>query len=155
MKLSPSDIARYWRHVDKSNGPLACWNWRKTSQYTHGHLKVSGQYIPCTHIALTLVGKPRPSSHMWALHTCDVLGCVQPLHLYWGTRQDNTQDAVDRNRYKHGEQHHNAKLTKDKVLIIRNMINDGMTDRQIAECLDVASCTVRDIRHGKTWRHVV
>jgi len=91
---------------------------------------------------------------MWALHTCDVLGCVQPLHLYWGTRQNNTQDAVDRNRYKHGEQHHNAKLTIETVRSIKMMLQEGMTVSKVAKRLNVPRASVYMIYRGLSWRHV-
>lgn len=28
-------------------------------------------------------------------HACNTTGCSNPKHLYWGTRQDNHQDAVE------------------------------------------------------------
>ncbi len=50
---------------------------------------------------------------MWALHTCDVKNCVQEWHLYEGTRLDNAKDAVERGRYKTGDQHY-SRLTPEK-----------------------------------------
>jgi len=33
------------------------------------------------------------------LHKCDVARCVNPAHLYLGTREDNIKDAIDRKRF--------------------------------------------------------
>lgn len=36
----------------------------------------------------------------WILHHCDHKPCVNPLHLYAGSRAENVQDALDRGRIK-------------------------------------------------------
>lgn len=35
----------------------------------------------------------------WALHHCDVPGCINPEHLYEGTQKDNERDKLARGRH--------------------------------------------------------
>jgi Na+-translocating ferredoxin:NAD+ oxidoreductase RnfC subunit len=54
-------------------------------------------------------------------HSCDVPACVNPAHLFLGTRIDNARDAMMKKRIRAGENHHNAKLTTEKVREIREL----------------------------------
>lgn len=62
----------------------------------YGRINVDGKPIGAhVHVA-TLAHGPKPSSRHECCHSCGNghLGCVNPRHLYWGTRSDNVQDMI-------------------------------------------------------------
>jgi len=62
-------------------------------------------------------------------HTCDVRHCINPDHLYEGTRAQNMQDARDRGRLVNprGEQHPKARLSDQDVRDIRRLHDRGVS----------------------------
>ena len=40
---------------------------------------------------------------LWVLHHCDTPACINPLHLFLGTHQDNMQDRQDKHRNYKGK----------------------------------------------------
>lgn len=95
--LSKKWLARFWKKVDATAGPDACWIWigaRNNKGYgTFGH-NPFGTTV-ASRVAYQIINGP--ISEEWdVLHRCGNghLGCVNPLHLYIGTPTDNTLDSV-------------------------------------------------------------
>lgn len=62
------------------------------------------------------------------LHRCDIPSCINPAHLFLGTRADNVVDMCAKNRVQRhgrggaiGESNPNTKLTDTQVLQLRAM----------------------------------
>ena len=54
-----------------------------------------------------------------------------------------------------GENHPRAVLTEQKVIKIRELINEGnLTLTEIAKMFGVYRTTISDIKHGRTWKHI-
>ena len=73
-----------------------CWVWSGT-MHRSGY-GTWGRELAHRH-SWELANGPIPEG-AWILHHCDNKPCVNPLHLYAGTRAENVQDAVDRGRIK-------------------------------------------------------
>jgi hypothetical protein len=75
----------------------ACIPWPHcTTIDGYGRINVDGTTIGAhVHVA-TLAHGPKPSAEHECCHSCGNghLGCVNPRHLYWGTRSDNVQDMI-------------------------------------------------------------
>lgn len=98
-----------------------------------------GPTVKASRVSLILDGRdPGP---LLALHTCDNPGCVNPAHLYPGTRANNNADMVARGRSNAGERNPQAKLTEVLVGEIRRLKAAGVSEG-----------TVSDVLRGKTWR---
>jgi hypothetical protein len=89
------------------------------------------------------------------LHRCDQPRCVNPVHLFLGTRKDNTQDAVSRKRFggRHGENNPRAKLTPLQVLEIR-ALQGKTSQRKIAQQFGVSIALVSFIHSRRVWKHL-
>lgn len=88
------------------------------------------------------------------LHRCDTPLCVNPDHLWLGTRTDNSNDKVAKGRIPHGESHWNSKLNPDAVNEIRRLARDGISSAQIAKGFNVNRRTISEVIAGTAWRRV-
>jgi len=88
-------------------------------------------------------------------HTCDIRCCVNPDHLFEGTRADNMRDCANKGRIKipgmMGEQLTQSVLTEEQVLAIRS---SGKSQRALGREYGVDKGTIACIVHRKTWKHI-
>lgn len=77
--------------------------------------------------------------------------CISIDNLSWATRSRNFQDKWEHGTMRHGEAHHNAKLTADKVREIRRRFAAGETQVAMAKEFGVRQCVVSDVVLRKTW----
>jgi len=143
---------RFWEHVDIKTDE-ECWEWtgsKTTAGY--GHMYWDGEQRYAHRLSIELSGRDLPKG--WhACHTCDNPGCVNPQHLFPGTPRTNVQDMVSKQRHYHGDNHHNAKIKKTDVVIIRQLAEDGVFLTRIAEQFGVTSGYISEIvSHRK--RHI-
>ena len=98
------------------------------------------------------LGRP-VAAGMDACHTCDVRNCINPDHLYEGTRKQNMADCTARGRHNKpkGEAHWCAKLTADQVREMRRLTDEGWTRKALGERFNVNPATVSRIVRG-LWR---
>src|ERR1039458_8735189 len=119
---------RFWEKVNK-NGPLPegqpelgeCWVWTASKHGSgHGEFFISKERgkISAHGFSLEIAIGPCPEG-MEGCHHCDNPPCVRPDHVYWGTRQDNVNDSIRRDRHARGERNGHAIATEAEVLAIR------------------------------------
>lgn len=85
------------------------------------------------------------------LHKCDNPICVNPDHLFLGTRKDNTYDMMAKGRKPIGENHYKALLKDNDVLDIRMSTESHSV---MAKKYNVSNAYISAIRKGKTWKHI-
>ena len=80
-------------------------------------------------------------------------------NLRWDTRSNNQLDAVKHGTspglQNKGEKNNWAKLTDEKVRVIRYLRKVGFTLSDLAWQFDVHKMTISTICAGKTWRHII
>jgi hypothetical protein len=162
------DIARFWGKIDRSAGPDGCWLWL-CSRNAKGY----GTFT------VTRGGRRNEGAHRWAFeltygpigtglcvcHRCDNPPCCNPTHLFLGTQSENLRDMVAKGRQggypanhpnrPRGDRHVNSRLSETLVREIREWLSAGVLDSEIARRLGVNPETIRNVRLGKTWRHVI
>lgn len=160
-RLNLGTEARFWSKVNK-NGPTQphmttpCWEWtgsKTTNGY--GQFNYKGRQVQAHRVPL-LMGMDRElRSDEWACHHCDNRICVNPSHIFIGTRQDNVDDmlAKGRNYVARGEAQPKAKLRNEDVLEIRRLLPTRSV-RSISIQFGVSRMVIAGIRDGKLWRHV-
>lgn len=93
-----SAIERFWSKVNKSTD--GCWHWAATKNPSgYGSFWIAGKIMLAHRIAWLLTGHAIPDG-LWVLHRCDVRDCVNPSHLFTGTRHDNIDDAIQKGRMR-------------------------------------------------------
>lgn len=94
-------------------------------------------------------------------HKCDTRLCINPAHLFLGTRLDNMRDAVAKGRQargriliklRSGELGSAAKLTWGDVGEIRRRLELGESTAALADAYGVTADNIRKIRSGETWK---
>jgi hypothetical protein len=96
---------------------------------------------------------PIPRGKVYVCHHCDYKRCIRPEHLYIGTVQQNTADALERKRFWNntGVNSRIAKLTDDAVRTIRQ---SSKLNRELAAEFGVSLTTISDVKNRLRWKHV-
>jgi len=84
---------------------------------------------------------------VFVLHRCDTRNCVNPDHLFLGTKFDNTRDGMKKGRIA-------FKLTDAKVIRMRRMKASGTTYAKLSKLFHVAVPTVQCIVERRRWKHL-
>lgn len=145
-----------WARTDRSN-PSGCWEWNAYRARTgYGLVRLSSDKhgMPrYTHrLAYELAKGPIPEG-MEVCHSCDNPPCINPDHLFLGTRRDNMRDAVRKGRVANGARLPQTKLTAADIPAIRARIPHEKL-QSIADDYGVTYSAIYRIKHGQTWKHV-
>jgi hypothetical protein len=144
-KTPRSDL--FWSHVDVK-GVNECWEWK--GSLTNGYGGFQGQRAH--RVAWELTHGVRPE--LCVCHVCDNRKCVNPGHLFLGTRADNNRDKISKGRQSRGSQTGNARLTEEQVASVRRMRSGGRRLKEIASAFGVTKQTISRVCRGEMWRHV-
>lgn len=96
-KPTKQDIERFWNLVT-IRGPDECWLWKnKTSG--RATFQFHYEYPTAARFAWWITTDIDPGE-LEVCHSCDNKLCVNPAHLWLGTRQENAQDMIDKGRHR-------------------------------------------------------
>lgn len=140
---------RFWPRVKKSDG---CWIFEGgASRYG----KISDGVRKCRpahSVSWELANGKAVPRGVFVLHACDVPRCVRPSHLFLGNAAINAADRDAKGRQARGIRQGSAKLSDEKVRVIRASRSQATV---LGRRFGVTETAVRYARMGKTWRHVV
>ena len=145
---------RFWEKVDRSGGATACWKWMAADIGNgYGTFAETPYKRTLAHrMAWQLThGKSAPVG-MDLCHSCDNRQCVNPAHLFVGTRKDNIHDCIAKGRSAKGERHGRSRLTQDDVRWIREWRAAGWSPRLLAIACGVHQSHISHICAGRAWR---
>lgn len=121
-----------FRRIGWATTAGGCWEW-KGSRNGRGYGQVSsGRRSASGHMQPMLAPRASWEIHrgpippgMAICHTCDNPPCVNPEHLFLGTRRDNNADMARKRRSLNGERSPQSKLTDSQVDAIRERYAAG------------------------------
>lgn len=86
------------------------------------------------------------------LHRCDNRRCVNPEHLFLGSRTINSADKVSKGRQSTGFELPQTKLGDEQIAAIRNA--QGMSQSTLAARYGVSQGYISGIRSGRLPRRL-
>jgi HNH endonuclease len=162
-------IRRFAEKVDVEQG--GCWLWLASKLPNgYGRFNWNGRSGYAHRFSWELYFGPIPDG-VEVCHSCDNRACVNPCHLFLGTRKDNMRDMVAKGRghwqrdperaKEQGrrlgnspQRHSSAKLSKEDVRVARYLLERGAFVPDIAACFGVHKTTISDIEHRRKWKNV-
>lgn len=145
-----SDINRFWPKVKKTEG---CWIWKAAyDKGGYGRFCYKSKAERAHRVSWELHNGLIPKE-LCVLHKCDVRGCVNPNHLFLGTRVDNIKDMDNKGRRVSlkGNKNGNSKLNEEKVKSIRQLFLKGHSKSKLALKFGVTSQMISRIVRNKNW----
>lgn len=149
---------RFWRYVVVPDEPDACWEW--TGGHTacgYGSMGTVGKKTGrANRIAYELLVGPIPEG-LCVCHHCDNRNCVNPRHLFLGTRADNLHDMFRKGRgggqFEKGRaptgQPLKRRWSTAQVSEVKRLLATGMKQADVARRLGMSPSFVNSIAVGR------
>ena len=103
------------------------------------------------HRASWLVHNGDIPTGLFVLHKCDNPPCCNPDHLFLGTADDNTKDMMNKGRHKAIR---NSILKEDQVREIKDLLQQGISRRELCARYGVSFGAIDAIKHNRNWRDI-
>jgi hypothetical protein len=143
----------YFRERSLVDPETGCWLWLcAAGSNGYGAVSYRGRRAIAHRVAYQVATGREVPRGIDVCHHCDVRRCVNPDHLFEGTRADNMADCAKKGRIRtptgSGEACPAAKLTAEQVRAIRA---DSRSGRELGRVYGVDKGTIQHIRAGRTW----
>lgn len=144
------------------NPITGCWEWNGSKRQGYGRTIIGSRKdgtrkTITTHRLAYMLWKGDIPDGYEVCHKCDNPCCINPDHLFVGTRQDNVDDRErkHRNIVKSGEENPRSKLTRKMVKDARwERATKGTPYQKLADKYGVSKHTMQNAIKGKTWGSV-
>lgn len=139
-------------HLSHEDDGCLIWPYSKTTN-GYGLIVIDGKNETVHKVIVTILYGKKPTEHHQVRHLCGRghMGCVNPVHLAWGTGQENMQDKLLHGTDGRGEKSGMAKLSNSDVISIIGKIASGQTNRSISREYEISECVISSIKCGFTW----
>ncbi|MCK4261393.1 MAG: HNH endonuclease [Halanaerobiales bacterium] len=134
---------------DYTESATGCWEYNGCVQ-SNGYSRIRHRGVTNYGHRLSFEAFNGPIARgLFVCHKCDNRKCINPNHLFLGTREDNTIDAMGKGRVAKGEQL--SPLKNKDVIFIRN---SPLSSKELANKYNLNPSSISAIRLNKTWKHI-
>lgn len=150
-----TDEERFWKRVHPEPN-TGCWLWGANQSCGYGRVWARGKPVAWAHRqAWEYTHGPIPEG-LRVIHRCGMRVCVNPAHLFLGTKKDVQDNTFRKGRDRRacGVEQRGARLDDAKVREIRRRWEVGESTAELARAYGVAPGTVYGVTRGLTWKHV-
>lgn len=145
----------FWLNV-KKGAENECWEWigRKNRQFYGVFYSFKLFQSKLAHRASLQMHLGKEITEFECVcHRCDNPSCVNPSHLFFGTRGDNNRDSRIKGRNCRGNRHPFAILKEEDIPKIRALF--GIKNApEIGKIFGVSTSTIQMIKTGGNWKHI-
>jgi HNH endonuclease len=152
-------FAEFYKVVDRGHS-TPCWEWQNPLRTTktsgkYGIRTIGGVKLVASRLSWNIHHGPIPDGKC-VLHHCDNPPCVNPDHLFLGTKPDNNHDRHRKGRdvFQVGSKHYAAFLNEDIVRQIRELHRRGWRLVDLATTFEISMCHCWGIVNRRSWRHI-
>lgn len=148
-------LERFHAGYAKTDG--GCWNWigaRVNKRWPYGILRSEKKTILAHRLSWETHNEQSIPEGLVVCHRCDNPRCVNPDHLFLGTRMENTKDRQSKGRGVKGENTRHAKLTEENVKQIRKLSVEGTPGTKLAVAFGVSINSIYVIVNKTAWKHI-
>ena len=151
---------KFVREAAASVDATECINWPYGKNAEgRGRVNIGGNPMNADVAVLTFAKGKKPTPKHECCHSCGNghLGCVNPSHMYWGTRKENVADAIAHGtsytlHVPVGEGHHCAKYSDATIDAAMRRLTSGDRRSVVASELGISSSYVYILSSGRSKR---
>lgn len=131
--------------------PDACWLWAGGGKGNgYGAFNLEGTSEPAHRVSYKLFcGEIPPAQDV--CHSCDNRWCVNPDHLFLGTRAENMADCQRKGRTSG---HYRKHLKEAQVQEVRRLLGAGHRITKVARITGISHSVVSNIGKGKSYGRI-
>lgn len=156
IKTKSDQIVSILKKTEVSSS--GCWEWTGTKR-KHGYGIVSRiingikKELLAHRVSYETFKSPIPHG-LFVCHQCDNRKCVNPDHLFTGTRQDNIDDSVAKKRNCWGERSGMSKLKESEAYDIIILSKFGAKIKDLSASFSVTDKCISQVINGQRWPHL-
>ena len=144
---------RFWERVNRGD-VNSCWEWKACrGKEGYGQLKKRRKMV-LAHRLSYILSFGEIADNICVLHRCDNPPCVNPKHLFLGTREDNNKDKKNKGRQPShvGNHNPNRKINAEQVKQIRELYATGnYLQKELSKLFGVNQPHISRIIRGEAW----
>lgn len=141
-------VTRFIAKVKVPQSVSECWQWQGAGKGNgYGSFNLSGEALPA-HRAAYLLFCGKIEGGLDVCHSCDNRACVNPDHLFLGTRQENMADCSAKGRARGYRRRH---LKESQVQEVKRLLGAGHRVVKVAQITGISHVIISNIKQGKSY----